>query len=99
MRVFEVKSELLKCLESFELSFKQDEVVQGIWVDFFLDQNKFIVQITEKEHDHGEAYFAEQQEIKVLEEAGFEVFQVPVPEYHEAISKLRLVLETKKEAS
>ena len=96
MRVFEVKSELLKCLESLKLSFKQDEVVQGVWTDYFLSQDKFIIQITEKEHDHGEAYFAEQQEIKVLEEAGFEVFQIPVPEYEAAISKLRLVLEKKR---
>lgn len=65
-----------KILNDNELKFKENFILQGIFCDFFIAQNRAAIIITEKEHDHSEAYFAELKEIEHLTKNGFTVIQL-----------------------
>lgn len=56
-------------------------VLHGISTDFHLLKTRTAIIITEKEHDHGESYFAEMEEIQHLESCGFKVIQLPLPNF------------------
>ena len=75
-------------MQDNDLCFESQNVLQGIFVDFFIENLRLAIIITEKEHDHGEAYYAEQQEIKSLLEKGFDVIQIPLPDFEKAFSNL-----------
>lgn len=64
-----------------KIEFQEQLVLQGILVDFYLPGARTAIIITEKEHDHGESYFAEMEEIKHLSSCGFKVIQLPLPNF------------------
>jgi very-short-patch-repair endonuclease len=69
-------------LISNKIEFKTDVVLHGIFIDFHLPLSRTAIIITEKEHDHGESYFAEMEEIQHLKSCGFTVVQLPLPNYN-----------------
>lgn len=94
-RVQDLIKNICKDLKNSGLEYEQGGVVQGLSIDIFVPKLRLLIQITEKEHDHGEAYYAEWQEIKNLEEAGFEVIAIPKPDPEPGIRQLHFFLKQK----
>lgn len=74
-------SSLRNTLNNNKIEFESEIVLQGILVDFHLTHSRTAIIITEKEHDHGESYHAEMVEIDHLRSCGFQVIQLPLPDY------------------
>lgn len=74
-------SALHNLLKDNNIEFQHQLVLQGISVDFYLHHERIAIIITEKEHDHGESYYAEMEEIKHLSSCGFSVIQLPLPNF------------------
>ena len=76
---------IFKALISKNLEFETQVILQGIAVDFFIPEQRLALIITEKEHDHGEAYYAEMMEIEHLKSCGFKILQLPLPDFNGTI--------------
>jgi hypothetical protein len=74
-------STIHNALNNNKVEFENEIVLQGILVDFHIVKSRTAIIITEKEHDHGESYHAEMVEIDHLKACGFQVIQLPLPDY------------------
>lgn len=81
-------SVIFKTLISKNLEFETQVVLQGIAVDFFVPEQRLAIIITEKEHDHGEAYYAEMMEMEHLRSCGFKILQLPLTEFNGELPKI-----------
>lgn len=86
------ENSVYKLLINNKINFTENFICQGILCDFFIPSKRLAIIITEKEHDHGEAYFAEMKEIEHLISTGFFVSQISQWELLNDENKVKSIL-------